>query len=175
MEDKEKQSEFVQLLSANTKRMYAFIRILVLNNEADAEEVFQNTCLAVWNKFHLYDPTKDFGSWACRMAHFESLKLRDNRKKLRFLSDDALAALADAAQPIAQRIDERREALANCVSKLSHNDYAMIEQRYFQGILPKAIAGSSSRSVDAIYRELSRIHKSLLRCMERHLAEGVTG
>lgn len=173
MEDKEKQSEFVQLLSANTKRMYAFIRILVLNNEADAEEVFQNTCLAVWNKFSLYDPTKDFGAWACRMAHFESLKLRDNRKNLRFLSDDALASLADAAQPIARRVDERREALANCVSKLNSRDYAMIERRYFEGVLPKAIAISSSRSVDAIYRELSRIHKMLSRCVEGHLAEGV--
>jgi RNA polymerase sigma-70 factor (ECF subfamily) len=168
--DETQHEVFVQHLAASTKRLYAFIRTMVLNDENDAEEVFQSTCMAIWRKFDQYDPEGDFGAWACRMAYFEVLRQSEKRKRIRLMSEQALAALAEAAQPVSDQINERREALADCLKQLPSGDLALIEQRYFDGRKPKQIARELDRSVHAVYRELSRVHGLLLRCVERKLA-----
>lgn len=173
MTDREKQhDEFVRLLAANTKRLYAYIRTLVMANENDAEEIFQNTCVTIWHKFGEYDPSGNFGAWACRMAYYEVLLLYNTKNRVRFFSEEALAALADAALPISERINERREALADCLGKLAQDDKSLIESRYFDGLSARELADSSNCSVHAIYRTLNRVHGLLLRCVERSMVGG---
>ncbi len=160
---------FVELLAANTKRLYSFIRSMVFNDDNDADEVFQSTCMALWRKFDQYEPEGDFGAWACRMAYYEVLRQSGKRKRVRLMSEQALAALADAAQPLSQRVNDRRDALADCLKQLSGQDLSLIQQRYFEDLRPKQIASEFQRSVHAVYRELNRVHALLLRCVERKL------
>ena len=42
--------EFARVFSRNARRIYGFIMTLVFNHH-DAEEVFQNTNVILWNKF----------------------------------------------------------------------------------------------------------------------------
>jgi len=42
--------EFIRLLMENERRIYAYIRTLIGNN-ADAEDVLQETSITLWDKF----------------------------------------------------------------------------------------------------------------------------
>ncbi|MCO6046951.1 sigma-70 family RNA polymerase sigma factor [Aeoliella sp. ICT_H6.2] len=158
--------EFVDLLSKHSKRIYTYVRTLVLNDENDAEEVFQSTCAAAWSKFCQFEKGTNFGAWACKIAYYEVLRQRESRRRIQFFSEEVLASLADEAMPIAERVQERREALAECVEKLGSEDVRMIESRYFHLVRPKQIAEQMGKSVDTVYRELRRINHQLLCCVE---------
>ncbi|TWT97335.1 RNA polymerase sigma factor [Neorhodopirellula pilleata] len=148
----------------------SFIRILTLNRQDDAEEVFQRTCMILWQKFDQFDG-ENFGAWACRIAHFEMLKFRDSRIQTRILHDETIEFLAIAALPIADGLSERRAALTQCLKKLPDGDHQLIQQRYYDGLSVQEISDRLGRSTHAVYRELSRIHGLLSRCIERSLTE----
>jgi RNA polymerase sigma-70 factor (ECF subfamily) len=170
MHDKDRSHEqFVELLSESSKRIYSYVRTLVLNDENEAEEIFQSTCVAAWTKFEGFEEGSSFGAWACQIAYYEVLRLRASRRRIRFFSEEVLAQLADAAMPIAERVHERRDALAECINKLQSDDLKMIDARYFQSQLPKQIARIAGESVDSVYRRLRRINRQLLQCVQRTL------
>ncbi|MFG0287984.1 MAG: sigma-70 family RNA polymerase sigma factor [Rhodopirellula sp. JB044] len=168
------QDEFVSLLASITTQLMSYIRILTFNNREDTEEVFQRTCLILWQKFDQYDQNGNFGGWACRMAYYEVLKHRDARRKIKLLSDSAIESLADAAMPIAEQWSHRRHALSDCVETLETEQAEIIKQRYFEGKKVKEIAQGHARSTHSIYRELSRVHGMLMRCVELRLQEGLS-
>ncbi|TWU57079.1 RNA polymerase sigma factor [Rubripirellula tenax] len=149
----------------------SFVRVIAMNRHDDAEEVFQRTCMVLWQKFAQFDGGGNFTAWACRIAHFELLKLRESKNKIQILSDEAIEQLAFAAEPISAEISERRTALANCMKKLSTADHDLIRQRYFESVSVSEIARRVGRSSHAIYRELSRVHGSLSKCVDRSVRE----
>ncbi|TWU51722.1 RNA polymerase sigma factor [Rubripirellula reticaptiva] len=143
-----------------------------MNQVDDADEVFQRTCMVLWQKFNQFDRGGNFAAWACRIAHFELLKYRESKNKIRILSDETIEQLAVAAVPISAEVNERRTALANCMKKLPAADHDLIHQRYFESLSVSEIARRVDRSTHAIYRELSRVHGLLSRCVDRSVSEG---
>lgn len=150
----------------------SFIRILTMNRQDEAEEIFQLTSMILWQKFSQYDSSGSFAAWACRIAHFEMLKYRDSKRRIRLLSDEAIESLALAAMPISSQVNDRRIALSKCLEKLPESDHELIRQRYFDHMSVKEISDRVGRSTHAIYRELSRVHGILLRCVELSVSEG---
>lgn len=163
------QDEFLRLFSRHSRRIYEFILTLVIRH-ADAEEIFQDTCLVLWKKFGSYDPQGSFYSWACRIAYLEILHLRRKNQRLHFLSEEVLASLADKALAHADNLNARQQALEECLEKLAPEDHRLIEQRYHQLRTPKEIAEHNARSVYSVYRGLARVHTSLMRCVQIRLA-----
>ncbi|MFG0265662.1 MAG: sigma-70 family RNA polymerase sigma factor [Rhodopirellula sp. JB055] len=168
------QEEFVRLLSTHSSKIMSFIRILTMNRQDDAEEIFQLTCMVLWQKFSQYDPSGNFSAWASRMAYFETLKYRESKRRIKLLSDEAIESLAEAAMPISAELTDRRTALSECIRKLSNPDRDLIRQRYFEGLSVAEISEKAGRSTHAIYRELSKIHGMLSRCVERSVEEAWT-
>jgi len=166
------EDDFVRLLAMHSSKLMSFIRIITLNHHDDAEEIFQLTCLVLWQKFSQFDRSGNFSAWACRIAHYELLKLRESKRRIKLLSDDAIDALAIAALPISAEMNERRTALSQCLRKLPTADHDLIRQRYFDGLSVSEIADRVNRSTHAIYRELSRVHGLLSRCVQRSVNEG---
>jgi len=162
----ESQAEFVRLLTQHSSRIFGFVLALCVHR-ADAEDVFQNTSVILWEKFDTYEHGTSFLAWACKVAYFEVLYNRRKSGRMRTISDQAWEALVGDAMAAAQDAGDRKESLAACLEKLAAADRQLLEQRYF-GQLPVAeIAVSTRRSVHAIYRALSRVHDSLLQCMQR--------
>ncbi|SMP64326.1 RNA polymerase sigma-70 factor, ECF subfamily [Neorhodopirellula lusitana] len=164
--EEKSQDEFVRLLASVTTQLMSYIRILAFNNREDTDEVFQRTCLVLWQKFDQYDADGNFAAWACRTAYFEVLKLRDARRKVQLLGDSAMEALAIAAIPLSEQWSQRRHALVECVEKLDDDHADLIKRRYFDGADVQTIADATSRSIHSIYRELTRIYGILMRCVE---------
>ena len=77
--------EFVELLSQCERRLYSYILSLVPNFN-DADEIAQQTRLRLWERLDRYEPGRDFGAWACTIAHYEYLTWRgkQSRDRLQF-------------------------------------------------------------------------------------------
>ena len=160
--------EFARLFSRNARRIYGFIMTLVFNHH-DAEEVFQNTSVVLWNKFGDFETGSDFFAWASRVAYYEVLSLMKQRRRSRTFSDEALEVLATEAVAVSDRSSDRYEALEECLGRLGTDDRALLRERYFSQRAPKQIAAVQARSVHSVYRALARIHTLLLECVQRRM------
>jgi RNA polymerase sigma-70 factor, ECF subfamily len=167
-ENTPRHDEFLKLFSLHSRRVYEFISTLAFR-PADADEVFQNTCVVLWKKFDSYDAQGSFYSWACKIAYLEMMHLRRTNKRLQTFSEEVLELLAENMLSRATELNSRQSALEDCLQKLSLTDRKLIEQRYYLQKRPKEIAADRTRSVDSVYRALTRIHMSLRECVGRTL------
>jgi RNA polymerase sigma-70 factor (ECF subfamily) len=165
----EAQAEFLRLFSQHSRRIYQFILTLTMNH-ADAEEVYQNTCVVLWKKFDKFDPDGFFYAWACRIAQLEFMQVRRHNQRLQLLSDEVLNLLADQVVNGAGQSGLRQDALSECLGKLKIGDRQLIRERYTDELAPKEIARKQSKSVHSVYRALARIHSGLRDCVQRSLA-----
>ena len=63
MPDPKRYDEFVDLLQRATGQILAYINALLLNWN-DAEDVFQDSCVVLWQKFDEFRPGTNFLAWA---------------------------------------------------------------------------------------------------------------
>ena len=165
---KDLQDNFLRLFSQYSRRIYEFV-LTILPNYADADEVFQNTCVILWRKFESYDPEGSFISWACRIAYLEMLDLHRRGKRSMPFDNSVMESLVEE---MASRVDQsaaREDALRDCLQNLSEADRLLIERRYYHQRPPKSIAGEFGKSIHSIYRSLARVHGLLKNCVERTL------
>ena len=78
-------NEFLRLLMANQKRIYAFILAMVPNH-GDAEDLFQETVLQMWSKFGGFTRGTSFAAWGIAVARYQILnaRKRHSTRQLRF-------------------------------------------------------------------------------------------
>ncbi len=167
MDEASKTNEFLRLLMANQKRIYAFILGMVPNHE-DADDLFQETILVMWSKFDNFTRGTSFTAWGITVAKFQVLSARKrySKRSLQF-SQAAIELLQEEADPFVRQMDSRVQALRGCVRKLNQRDYELIQLRYENEIAIKTIAERMGRSVQSVYKRIAHIHDALLRCIRR--------
>jgi RNA polymerase sigma-70 factor (ECF subfamily) len=69
--------ELVGLLSRHQRKIFAYLYTLV-PNRADADDLLQETCLTIYEKFDEFEDGTDFVAWANRIAWW---KVRQSRQK----------------------------------------------------------------------------------------------
>src|SRR4029078_11610099 len=143
--------EFARLFSRNARRIYGFIMTLVFNHH-DAEEVFQNTNVILWNKFAEFEPGSNFFAWASRIAYFEVLSLMKQKRRSHTVSDEALELLANEAMGLSHQSSERFDALEECLAKLTAADRELLQERYYRQRPPNTIERIQLVSVHSLYR-----------------------
>jgi RNA polymerase sigma-70 factor (ECF subfamily) len=142
-------------------------------NRDDADEVFQTTSIVLYQKYAHFEPiSASFYTWACRVAYLEVLHFRRIKRGDSLLTERALELLRDEVLRRSDELQQREEALVECLKKLSDPDRALIAERYYNNVAPKQIAERLGRSTYAIYRSLTRVHATLRRCVNRALAYG---
>jgi RNA polymerase sigma-70 factor, ECF subfamily len=164
--------EFTCLLSSSRSRIFGHLLALV-QNLADAEDLYQQTALLLWEKFDQYQRGTDFGAWAVTVAHYQALNFlrRQSRRKSLF-SDAALARLAAVQVEIkTSEISARSEALSRCLEALPARSKRMLQLRYQSDQSLQQIADEERRTVGSIYTAISRIRKALMSCIESRVAQ----
>ena len=142
--------------------------LALLRRPADAEEVLQETARVCWEKIDRYQPNTEFRAWACRIAHFKALEFRKRAKKAPLsFSDLFFERVDEEAVVMADQLDARMAALTDCLEKLSAGQREIVSLRYAPGATAKSVAAALARSTHAVYRELTRIHELLSRCIDR--------
>lgn len=165
--------EFFQLYAPIQQRMFSYILTLV-PQWADAEEILQETCVAMWRDFERFDADRidsDFFRWASAIAFHRVLDFRKKqaRSKLMF-SDQFIDAVAEAAARHGDQIDRRLSALRDCLKKVSPRDRDLIRLRYETPAAHgnvKAFAESLGCPADTLYKALARVRRQLIQCV-RH-------
>jgi len=173
MERRNPTEEFVWLFTQHARRIYGFI-LSLQPNVTDADEIFQETSTVLWRKFDQFEPGTDFLAWACQIARYKVMSLRQKlgRDRLQF-SDEFVESVADESAAMESTLAPRQRALATCLEKLTARDRQLLESRYRDGATTRSVASEVGRSVDAVYKALNRIHEALFHCIERTLrAEG---
>lgn len=160
---------FLRLFLQNERRLYAYIFTLI-HNQTDSDDLLQETSLVLWDKFDALNPPDDFAAWACRIAYFKVLDFSKKRQRSRVLFGQALLErLAETAieQSAALQLDERRDALADCIEKLSARDRELLGWRFAEGGSTRSAAARAGKRVDAVYKSLARIRRALFDCVTR--------
>ena len=165
----ERIEEFVRLLGQNQRRVFLYVLCLV-HDWNEAEEVVQETNLVLWREFAKFEPGTNFSAWACRVAFHQVLAWRKRRQRDRLeFSDAFLTAVAEETAADLDRLEERCTALSGCVEKLPADQRALLQRRYTRGETVERLSARSGRTVEAVYRALSRIRHALHECVTRTL------
>lgn len=170
MSDSNHTDDFVLLFTKNARWIFSYILMLV-PNKADAEEVFQETNLTLWQKFGEFAVGSNFRAWAMQVAYYKVLHHRMKRKANPVLLDDAvLEAVHGTALSMADRLDDLHWALDKCRGKLGDADRELLDRRYKPSATTQSVADGLGRSTRAVYRALDRIHESLYDCIRQEMA-----
>ena len=163
--------EYVDLLQDAHRELHAFI-LAMLQNRADADDVYQQTALVLWRKFSEYQPGTSFIAWAIRVAQFEIMNyVKARRRRKVFFNDGILEAVAANYQIESSEAQAARlEALAKCLDRLSPRDRTMLMQCYSVGSDYREIAAAAGKSLTAVYKAISRIRQALHYCIQKSLA-----
>lgn len=167
--------QFARLYTAHHHDLYRYILTLVPHVH-DAQEVLQDTSVALWRKVDDYDTAEPFLPWARRFAHNEVLNHRRKFARSRSrLSDAVVEQLSIEQQAMQPTLDARRDALRDCMLRLSDDDRKLIEQRYLRDRTIQQFAAETSQHADTLYKRLKRIRQRLLRCINSKIeADGGT-
>ena len=169
----DRRTEFAAALRQHQNQLFGYIYTLVRDLD-DADDLFQQTSLVLWDKFHLFDPSRSFIAWACGVARFEvSNFLRSRSRQRLFFSDELGMMLIDAHEELEQsQLEDRRDALAECLKKLRVRDQRLLDDCYEHAARIPEVAHVWGRSSQSIHNSLRRIRRSLFECVNRSLAQG---
>src|SRR4051812_41906120 len=171
LEDNRDPVLFASLLRESRSRVFGYLLALV-QNLSDAEDLYQQTALVLWEKFSQYEAGSEFGTWAASTAHFCAVNFlrRQSRRQMLF-SDAVLARMVETQEAIHDsEVSARSEALKRCLETLSSNHRRLLMLRYHGEYSMQQIAKQESRTVGALHAALSRIRKALLSCIEHRIA-----
>lgn len=160
---------FVREVTANQRRLYAFILSLV-RTPADADDVLQETNLVLWQKSAEFTLGTNFVAWAFRIARFQVMAFRKRQKRSKeSFDDDLIELLATEAEEQLDEDDARRAALRGCLKKLRPDQAALVAERYEPGGCVNDMARRAGKSPKALSEQLARVRAALLKCVTRTL------
>lgn len=162
---------FVALLTSNQTRLRAYLTAMV-RQETEAEDLLQETNLALWKKRDKYDSSREFFPWACGVAFIEVLRLRRKRATDKLWFDQPLLeTLTSEFIGQVQEHDGRRDALPGCLSKLKNEDKWLIENRFRADKSVAKLAEETGKTTASLYDSLARIRAVLYKCIQKNVAQ----
>ncbi len=161
---------FLELLTQHEAQLLGFLCAIVPGYQ-DAEDLFQQTVLTMWQKFSDFEPGTSFTAWGCQIARYKAMSLSQSRKLTLFDADVMeLLAVAQVEQTSEIRL-ARRRALSSCIEKLSESDRNLVKAAYTNKSTIKSLASDLGRSSSGVYNSLARIRSALFRCIKATLAK----
>jgi RNA polymerase sigma-70 factor (ECF subfamily) len=158
--------EFLDLFAAGQLRLYRYI-VLLLGNQAEAEDVLQNTNLVLLRKCEQFEPGSNFTAWSTSIAHLEVLKHRSSRNRRETsLSDETIEMISADARRQSDMLELRNAALPGCIEKLASADRDLVADHYFHGLSWERIAATIGRSASSVRHSICRIRRELKRCID---------
>ena len=172
----DKNDEFADLLSDQQSRLFAYIYALV-HNLRDAEDIYQETALTLWNKFEHFKPGTNFGAWARTTAAFKVKDFLRAKRRSRVHFDERLVAeLAETQAAFDttaywETAEAYQGALLDYMNRLNATDQRLVALSYAGNCTLSEVARQEGRSLQSVCNSLKRIRGTLLDCIEQALDE----
>jgi len=165
----ERYEEFSELIRLYSSQMLAYIDSLLLNR-SDAEDLFQDTCIVLWQKFDEFSRGTNFLAWALRIADYKVMNFQQKQsRRVAFVDSLRDALMAEVASREAEVASASLNALPNCMERLAQNDRRMVTLCYAEGESVRQLAHAMGRSPQSVHHSLRRIRNWLLECIQREL------
>jgi RNA polymerase sigma-70 factor (ECF subfamily) len=160
------QQRFLTLFLRSEREIFRYVAAMI-PSVAEAEEITQQTAVALWEKFDAYDPAKPFTPWACRFALNKARQWVERRQRWQALLANGLAEeLALRREALLPAMETRLAHLESCVAKLPEGERTVVRGYYYRRCGIEGLAGESGRTVEATYKMLQRIRRALRQCVE---------
>lgn len=161
------QQRFLSLFLRSEREVFRYVAALV-PNVTDAEDIVQQTALALWEKFDAYDPSQPFTPWACRFALNKARQWIERHQRWKALLDGGLAEeLALRHEQLRPELEAQLRRLEGCLGTLPDGQRALVEGYYYRREEISELASQSGRTPTATYKALQRIRQALQLCIER--------
>jgi RNA polymerase sigma-70 factor (ECF subfamily) len=169
------QQRFLSLFLRSEREIFRYVAALV-PNAADAEDIVQQTALALWEKFAAYDPNQPFTPWACRFALNKTRQWIERRQRWQALLENGLAEeLERRREEMKPELELQLSHLEQCFKKLPPEQRDLMEGYYHRRDDVEKLAEKSGRTVAATYKTLQRVRQALQTCIEQaSRTEGIT-
>lgn len=166
------QQRFLSLFLRSEREIFRYVAALV-PNVADAEDIVQQTALALWEKFDSYDPDQPFTPWACRFALNKTKQWLERRQRWQALLEGGLAEeLVQHREELLPELEIKLKHLEGCLNRLPEEQRSVVEGYYYRRDAVEKLAENSGRTVAATYKTLQRVRQALQVCIE-NAAKGV--
>lgn len=159
---------YLRLLTQHDRWLATYVYSLVAR-PADAEDILQEVKVTMWKHFATFEAGSNFRAWARKIATHQILNYRrsEQRRPQSTLDDEFIEAVAAEIDRRAETLDRRADALRLCLRKLPEAHRRIVTWRYYEDCGVEEIAAKSERTVEAVYRLLSRIREALNECVQR--------
>jgi RNA polymerase sigma-70 factor (ECF subfamily) len=162
---------FAALFQQHARAVYGHIHSLV-PCQGDADDVFQETSITLWQKFDQYRPDTDFRAWASRIAYYNVLKLRERQvRSPRLFSPQFIELISDETIVMSDTLDARTDALVQCRDKLNQRDRNLLDRFHREGATANDVARQVGRNARYVYRAIQRIHGVLFDCIRQAISK----
>jgi len=166
---------FAELLREHHTQLFGYLYALV-RDANDAEDLYQETSMVLWEKFGEYREGTHFFRWALATARYKMLNFLRVRKRRWQFSAELHARLSNAFDELdAGVLQARLEALQDCKQRLGEDDRRLLDACYGSDLSFRETADQLGRSPKSVYKALDRIRGVLMKCIEDRLAEQETG
>jgi RNA polymerase sigma-70 factor (ECF subfamily) len=157
-------SRFMKMYLAAQPPIRSFL-LGLLRNAQDADDVFQEVSLVLWERFGDYDDKYPFLSWAFGIARNHVARWRRSRSKTRvWLPPEVEEKLAVTAAEIEDELAPQRRALQACLEKLGPQARELLALRYEQQMSLQDIAARRKMTLNAVNKALGKIRALLADC-----------
>jgi RNA polymerase sigma-70 factor, ECF subfamily len=171
MPDPKRYKEFADLIELYTNQLLSYLHALLLDWN-DAEDVFQETCLVLWQKFNDFRPGTNFVAWALRIAQHKVMDFQKQQKRrVVFTASLRDALMAEITIRSTEAETTILTALSGCMDKLTPSDQRIVNLSYVEGVPIRQIADAMGRSPESVHNSLHRIRGWLLACIQRELKQ----
>ncbi len=161
--------QVMQLVLHHRTRIWAYCMARCRSPQR-AEDLFQQTCLVICEKWPQFRPGSNFLAWAMTIARYEHLASTDPKRHREYENEAAILAAAWADQPDESAQDAaRRDALRYCLQRLGSRARRAFQLRYAEEQSNARLAEQLSISQQALYALLSRARRLLRECIDRRL------
>ena len=169
-EDREHHDQFLMLFMEHQEALRLFVRSLLFNSE-ESREVMQEVAIVLWRKFDNSLDSLSFRRWAFGVARMEVLAFRRDRARDRHtFGDDIVELLERTALEEADIMEQQRQLLSGCVSKLPADQRELVHAAYEPNVKMSNLADEYGWTAMALYKKLHRIRLQLLDCVRQELS-----
>lgn len=162
---------FAELLKEHHTQLFGYLYALV-HSVSDAEDLYQETCMVLWEKFDDYREGTSFFSWAMATARFKMLNFVRTRKRRSQFTNELQMRLDEAFNELdTSTLQFRLEALQDCKGQLREEDRGLLDACYGSQLSFRETAEQLGRPPKRVYKSLDRIRALLMKCIETRLTE----
>ncbi len=161
---------FTTIFDYFVPRLEAYLRRLGLDDNA-AEEISQDTMIALWNKANLFDPAKSsLATWLYRIARNRKIDIsRRNRVDFYDPTDGAFSQIADETPAVDTVMDGRlyEDRVKIALGILPEEQSSMIEMAFYEGLSHNDIAIKTGLPLGTVKSRIRLAFTRLRRALEQ--------